>query len=368
MTVELISRMDVLGSALDLIELSADRCSGRVGDREIVAENPRELQSKMSAAVYDILHAGQRSHLTGHPRHLRDRRLEGALSARATHRTTRASGTVCTPAVPAHPVPPGTVLVERDEVRVWVPIAVLDGAGTPLLPGTPVTFTHTAARPALSPGFFVTDGSRGLDRSGPVLRLYVHLLDAAAAPDVWETALGVLEAAGARYRAKILSAPRLYPRRDALVVYLPQPHWHQLPELVERLAGRTGLGDSTSLFTQRLAPGVALAFEPGDPDPARRGLSFGQHRSSVLVHALFAAAGTGAGRREAVTTADLREAVATAFATARIDVAQPFRNTNSPPLPFADRTRKPLMRLQGVHSARARPVRASETPDPRRTP
>jgi hypothetical protein len=296
----------------------------------MAAENPRELRNKMSAAVYDILHAGQRSTMTGHPQHLRDRALEGVLSARATHRRTRARGTVCAPTIPTLPIPPGTVLVERDGVRLWVPITALDGAGAALLPGTPVTFTHAAARPALSPGFFVTDGSRGLDWSGPLLRLYVHLLEAAAAPGVWETALRGLEAAGARYRAKILSAPRRYPRRDALVVYLPQPHWHHVPELVERLAGLPGLGDGTSLFTDRVAPGVALAFEPADPDPARRGLSFGQHRSSVLMHALFVAAATGT---------DAREALATAFAAARIDAARPFRNTDSPPLPFTGPTR-----------------------------
>lgn len=322
---------DMLGAALDQIELSADRCSGRVGDREMAAENPRELQREMSTAVYALLHAGQRSAVTSHPRRLRDLEFEGILAARAGHQTTRVSGTVCAPAVTALAVPPGTVLVQHDGVRIWVPITALDGAEAPLLPGAPVTFIHAAARPALSPGFFVTDGSRGLGWSGAVLRLYVHLLDASAAPGVWETALACLEAAGARYRAKVLSAQLLYPRRDALVVYLPQPYWHHIPELVGALAGLAGIGDDTSLFTQRIAPGVALAFEPADPNPAWRGLSFGQHRASVLTHALFAA-----GR----TDADVRDDVATAFAAAHIDVEAPFRNTDSPPLPFAAPTRE----------------------------
>lgn len=277
----------------------------------------------MAAAAYEVLHASQPAPAAGHPGHLRDRELEELLHRCARHVSTPATGTVCEPALPSLAGPAGCLLVEHEGVRVWVPRTALDGPAEPV-PGSRVGFRHAAARPALSPGFFVTDSSRGKDWSSPVLRVYVHLRGPADTPAVWRTVLERLEAAGARYRAKVLSAPALYPRRDALVVYLPRPYWTVLPDLVGPLDGLPGIGADTSLFAERIAPGVALAFEPTDPDPRRRGLSFGQHRASVLMEALFAAAEAGT---------DPRAAVRAAFGAARIDPDRPFRNTDSPALP-----------------------------------
>ena len=44
-------------------------------------------------------------------------------------------------------------------------------------------------------------------------------------------------------------------------------------------------------FVRRLAPGVGTAWEPSDTHPGRQGLSFGQHRATVLAAALVDAAG-----------------------------------------------------------------------------
>ncbi|WP_345703502.1 T3SS effector HopA1 family protein [Pseudonocardia eucalypti] len=294
----------------------------------MTADSPRELQAKMAAAVYDVLHAGQGPRPPGHPLQLRDREFEEQLGGRCAHRTTPVRGRVCEPVIPALAGPEGCVLVEHAGVRIWVPAQVLEAdepgprvrpGGT--APGSPVRFSHAAIRPALSPGFYVLDGSRGAGWAEPMLRVYVHLVDPSAALDVWQAAVAGLEEGGAEYRVKILSAPELYPRRDSLVMYLPSAHWGVLPGLVDRLAGQPGLGEETSLFAERLAPGIALAFEPADPDPNRRGLSFGQHRASVLIEALFRAARTGADRGVAVTEA---------FLAAHIDPARPYRNTDSP--------------------------------------
>src|SRR5262249_37668667 len=89
-----------------------------------------------------------------------------------------------------------------------------------------------AARPGLSPGFFLVDGSRGTTEPGPVLRVYLHLDGPDDAVRLWDTTLRHLEGAAVRYRAKVTSSRRLFPRRDGLVVYLGREARDILPGLV----------------------------------------------------------------------------------------------------------------------------------------
>jgi hypothetical protein len=99
---------------------------------------------------------------------------------------------------------------------------------------------------------------------------------------------------------KMLSSPLLFPRRDALVVYLDQSDDAAAHGLARALEGLSGLAAETSPFTQRLARGIALADEPADPRREYRGLSFGQHRAQVVVEALLEAAVGGERTHEAV--------------------------------------------------------------------
>lgn len=294
-----------------------------IGDLTLVADNPRELQQKLSSALYERLHAGHGAGVGLHPKNARSAVLEQALRDQVGHGSTVAAGRVATPFGTAGQRPSGAMLVERDGIRIWVPEAAVEGQGAQ--PGDPVRFRHAAVRTALSPGFLVADASAGVDLAGHVLRLYVHLAEAAAGPAVWGSVLRLLEDAGARYRAKILSGPRLYPRRDALVVYLPQVDWDLVPELAGVLRAAPGLGTETSAFACAVGPGVALALEPRDPDPSRRGLSFGQHRAAVVARAVVTAAESGA---DAAVVAEL------SCLDAGIDPRAPFRNVDSPPLPF----------------------------------
>src|SRR5690606_28361745 len=122
-----------------------------------------------------------------------------------------------------------------------------------------------AIRPALSPGFFLCDGSAGtVLGAGPILRLYVHLADPAFTPPAWAAALAALEDAGVPYRAKAFSNPAGYPRRDAMVFYLEEQGWPALEALVAAVSAYPGRVDDTSRFARRVGPGLAVAWDPAD--------------------------------------------------------------------------------------------------------
>lgn len=210
------------------------------------------------------------------------------------------------------------VVVEHHGVRLCVPRSAVTGPD--LAPGASVLVDVPAVRPWLSPGFLLVHGSPGAARHGGagLVRVYVHLTRPEAAAPVWREVLGALEALGVPYQAKVLSHRRHYPRRDALVVYLGDAHADAadtVADAVERCRGGAagaedaGIGVETSVFAARLAPGVAVAREPADPRPGRRGMSFGQHRAAAVAEGLLAhARAPEAGSREATVRVALLRA------------------------------------------------------------
>nr|WP_240449290.1 T3SS effector HopA1 family protein [Streptomyces harenosi] len=202
------------------------------------------------------------------------------------------------------------------DVRVWVPDELVtdrsgDATATVLLP---------SGFPALSPGFLVTQGTRPLPPGNPasLRRLYLSLRAAADAPAVWATVLGALEETGVPYRAKAASVAWFYPRTDAVTVYVDARHLERASAaLLPRLRRQEGLEPATSLLCERLAPGIAVASEPDDPRPGRRGLSFGEHRCSLLAHALVDARMRGAAWREVLPPV---------LEAANVDPDEPWRN------------------------------------------
>jgi hypothetical protein len=144
-----------------------------------------------------------------------------------------------------------------------------------------------------------------------------------------------------RYRAKVTSGMRLFPRRDGLVVYLGPDAWYAVDQVVAAVEGMPGLGTETSPFVRRLAPGVGAAWEPDDPRPGKRGLSFGEHRCQAVAEALvgIAVRGEGSreaaadGSREAAADGSREAAIAEAFFNAGVDPLMPARNLGSPVVP-----------------------------------
>ncbi|MFI9078331.1 T3SS effector HopA1 family protein [Streptomyces sioyaensis] len=294
------------------VHVAPDRSYATVGDRRIEAETTRELRRLLSDALYHELHAGLSLGDAPLPFRLRDSAFEEQLAQAVPHRQTTLRGLVRAVGDDAH-------VIELGGVRVRVPADRIH-ADDAVSPGSVVGVGNTSLRPALSPGFFLVEGTQP-HRSADLLRVYVHIAEWAAAPDIWHTALGYLEANGVTYRAKVVSSKLLYPRRDALVVYLDLQDRHAAQEIAGAVGDLPGIGTQTSVFARRLRHGVAAAWEPRDPSPGMDGLSFGQHRASVLAKAL-------------VETADATESFADVLhgflLEANVDPADPSRNVDSP--------------------------------------
>jgi HopA1 effector protein family len=281
-----------LVAALADVWVAPDGRQARVEGSELRAPSPRRMTERLGRELYQRFHSGN----AGRGDDDRSSVLEAALDEATPHRT---SPVVTTPA--------GDGVVLIDGLRVRVPLT----GPEILLP---------AARPALSPGHYLVDSPSGRIRGTPILRIYLNLCDPDAAPARWHDVLTTLNDAGVTYRAKIVSTPGGYPRRDAMVVYLGPGHWPAAALIGDAATGRPGVGREHSLFAHPLAPGVAAAWDPDDRRPGHRNLSFGEHRTRVTAEALMC-------------DADRATALAECFTAASIDPARPARNRDSPALP-----------------------------------
>ncbi|MFF5204385.1 T3SS effector HopA1 family protein [Streptosporangium sp. NPDC000396] len=303
------------------VRVRLDDLSATVEDRLVEGADVRDLQAQLSAALYEVYHAGQRESVPP-PRRLRDPEMERRLADGMPHRRT----TVRVTALPesARDTERGReVLVVRDGVRVWVPESIVNVADEGAL------LTVPACRPAVSPGFFLVHGSvirppETTAGRGPLLRVYVHLGSADQAIGVWSDMLGHLESRAVPYQAKVLSAAPLFPRRDALVVYLAASEAGLAQEIADVVSERHEVPSPTSAFAEQLVPGVGVAWEPADPRRSRQGMSFGQHRAAVTAQALLDSAQTGVA---------LEEALGERLREAGVDPVNPARNIGSPDLP-----------------------------------
>jgi hypothetical protein len=316
MTLQAEPRADELApavrDAVSQIRISADRSSAVVGGREVAADFPRELRRLLAESLYNILHSGQPDGQV--PTRLRDDALEQQFIARVPHRLIEVPA-IARSAVQRDPSGRKRLLVEREGLRIWVPLEVITTSG--IAPGEPVRLALPPWRAGLSPGFFLVDGTRRRDTSRGVQRVYLHFSDTEHAVPAWGRVLTFLEEREAPYRAKVLSSRELYPRRDSIVVYLTGARDDLVHDLAELVQDLPGLGDDTSVFVDRIAPGVGAAAEPADPKSGRQGLSFGQHRATVLAAALVEAGEDLDGRIPLVVTR---------FREAGIDPLNPARN------------------------------------------
>ncbi|MDX3384417.1 T3SS effector HopA1 family protein [Streptomyces niveiscabiei] len=293
-----------LATVTGATDVDVPNLTARVAGTEIGARTLNELRARLAEELYRTFHQGARPAAV-HPRDLVDPALEAELKAAVPH--------------PAVRVPTRLLSEDGEEatvvlagLRVRVPrarVGTRDGTTVELPP----------YRPSLSPGFLSVVGSR-LPRAqgGPVLRLYLHVPDAGAAPAVWGAVLRRLEGEGLPYRAKILSHPDRYPRRDAMVVYVTD----EAERAVDTVAGTPlDLADPVSPFTRALAPGLSLAWDPAPRAGAARQPSFGQHRARACADGLVDHARYGI---------PVAEALARALRAAGADPALPHRNLDSP--------------------------------------
>ncbi|WP_141754588.1 T3SS effector HopA1 family protein [Corynebacterium sp. HMSC078H07] len=255
------------------------------GESPVEADSTRSLIHQLTYALYAKFHSGSifsnKNNVSDSPRLTRDPYIERHLRSTVPHKVTEASGvfikwlTNRTIAV-----------VEFDGVRIAIPCDRI--LSSPIEPGFPVEVRVPSARPALSQGFCMIDGPRPLSQLNgePIRRVYLHIASPDRAAYVWKEVLPILNNLDIPYRTKALSQRQEYPRRDAIVFYLPVNTAEKVAELfLERLLGSGLLESSTSSFAYRIGPGVALADEPNDPRSNMRSVSFGEHRSHALAEA-----------------------------------------------------------------------------------
>ena len=190
-----------------------------------------------------------------------------------------------------------------------------DAPGMPPRPGAQITLWRPRESATLQPGFYFAFGEAGFEDDAALVRVYWNV-SPEGAPALTRAVVGTLNRWGVPFRYKCLSRRSLYPRTDAAVLYVARRAWPLVRELVpEAHAAAAGaLGADVPLFARPLAPGAALAEDPGN------GESFGMHRCRLLAEGLCAA--WRAGRRG---TRERLHAVREAFARGGVSLDAPWR-------------------------------------------
>lgn len=276
-------------------------------------DNSANLARTLGGILYQTAHNGRDKPLELAVRSFRDPAFEKGLLAR-TPATTRPVDA----RVAGHDA--GTGIVDLDGVLVRSAIPAEQAAV-----GESVRIDLPCARPGLSPGFLYLYGAHGGQMQGPMLRLYAHVADPLVSPDVWAATVEFLQSLDVGWHAKVLSNQVLYPRNDAVVIYLQRDGWRHARRIAETLQDTGMLGAGQSPFTRQITDGVSCAFEPSDKRGAHKGLSFGQHRANILAQALVTHASLPDPDKRPVA-----ESVYSSFLDADIDPAEPARNMSSP--------------------------------------
>lgn len=203
----------------------------------------------------------------------------------------------------------------RQDLMMWALPGQYRGEGDVAVGATGRLWVGKEWREML-PGYYMALGDADeADARADLVRFYFHLTPAAAVRWIAELTRR-LNAAGVAFRAKALSDPAAYLRADAGVLYVSRQDLGRVMEVLPGLydAVAPDLRRSVPMFTKRLAPGLAVAEDPGD------GRSFGQHRCQLVAEGLVRAFGNGA---------EASAAIAARFSEAGLDVARPWLNAGS---------------------------------------
>ena len=187
----------------------------------------------------------------------------------------------------------GALVVTRGGLSLWVaPADVTPSNGDPIGPGASVSVLMPKELLRLSPGFYMAlgDAEFPLDGSEAIVRFYWNLRSRGAAT-LLQTLTRALNAEKLAFRLKVVSDPGRYSRCDAGVLYTRRDDYDQVSRAVIQ-AYRTvapELKPDTPALTRQLAPGLALAEDPGDD-----AVSFGMSRCAMIAEAIVRAAEHGA--------------------------------------------------------------------------
>ena len=218
-------------------------------------------------------------------------------------------------------------LQKGDRQRFAVPGEFISQGPPGLLPqaGSIVSVFAPRESNATQPGFYFAFGEMLSDvwDEHNLLRFYFHA-PSEVAPDLLAYLTAALNRRLAPFKIKVLNEPVLFPRTDAVVLYLAKRYYEltvrlirQMPEPLSR-----GLRPATPLFTLPVQPGVGLAEDPNT------GESFGMNRCRLTAEGIVDAWRNG----DASTPARIRS-VAARFAQEGYNLDLPYLNPGSLPLP-----------------------------------
>ncbi|MEU2030508.1 T3SS effector HopA1 family protein [Nocardia amamiensis] len=296
------------------IDVSADGTNATFLSEQFTAQNAAVLSGKLWPVVYQRSHVG--APISTPMRSLRDVEFSEKLSS-----SWSVQREISVPIV--NRASDKSIIVDLAGVKWRIP------QGHDALVGESdhtANIAIDAVHRGVSPGFALASSAKPLSNRGPLLRLYGRIDDPAEAPKIWAHLLNFLENENFPWRAKICSIRSLYPRNDAVVVYLPRAGWRRAQSCADVLQVTAALGVQTSPFTRPLTAGVSCAFEPSDARPAYQRLSFGQHRARICTEAVVEHASTNS----SMDDADLATTLQTHCIAGEIDTYDFSRNLSSP--------------------------------------
>lgn len=188
-------------------------------------------------------------------------------------------------------------------------------------PGTVVSVYLAKEMRNFQDGFYIALGEQVQPyyEQTSLVRLYWNIRPDGAAPIVREL-VGRFNRFQVPFRFKCLAYPQLYDRFDAGVLFVGRRRWDITALLVREIYPLLAqyVRPDVPSFTKRLAPGLALAEDPGSGD------SFGTSRCRLVAEGVFHAYQQGL----QTETARL-DAIAAAFTRAGISLEQPWLNPGS---------------------------------------
>lgn len=185
--------------------------------------------------------------------------------------------------------PSGQIFAQRSGLnRTFWPgqYVIHDGAGAGPRVGLSVTVFFPKESLTMQPGFYFAFGETETESSADhdLVRFYWNIGSDSAA-DLMRLSTGKLNRYRVPFRMKSLTTRSHYTRLDPAIIYFNKRYFHIAAELLNgvRREIKGQLGEETPLFTLRLAPGLALAEDPGN------GESFGMNRCRILAEAVWSA-------------------------------------------------------------------------------
>jgi hypothetical protein len=161
-----------------------------------------------------------------------------------------------------------------------------DAAGLPPRVGAMLSVFLRRESTTIQPGFYFAFGETAADpmEDDNLVRFYWNV-EAAGAPLLTRLITQALNRFQVPFRLKCLTNRAHYYRIDSAVVFVTKRHYRVTAELLLEVYRdmRGALGDDTPLFAKQLAPGLALAEDPGYGD------SFGTSRCRLLAEGLWSA-------------------------------------------------------------------------------